>query len=641
MAIAVLAHAPEQPAWLWLSMLMLLALRLWQRQRYRRAVTRWLRLPLTGALVGALLVHYHTILGPEAGSALAVGLLALKMLETETTRDARVALAFGAFVLMSALLFGQSLWFTLLVCAALVVVLAGLVTLEPAAPAQQPGKHAVRQAALLLVAGIPLAIIAFALVPRLATPWWGSPGAGLEGRTGLTDRMAPGSLTELLMDDSPAMRVTFDGPAPAPAQRYFRAIVLSNFDGLAWTRDQHWPSTAAPSVIPPQAAIRQDIMLEPSSMPWLPALELPLTAPPRSHLTREHTLVSRRRNDKPRMYSVSSVPHHAHGVELTDAERERAQALPDGFDPQARAHAMRWRLSGMDDAAIAAAALDMFRDNFSYTLTPPLLGRHGVDDFLFGTRAGYCEHYASAFTVLMRAAGIPARVVIGYQGGWWHRDQQYLLVRQSDAHAWSEIWLPQRGWLRIDPTAAVSPARVDLGAPASNRAVRWPIGRWWLDTRNRLDGINRLWTRAIIQFDGQRQRSLLRPLGIADATPQLLLKGLLLAVLAAMATFTAWALWRRHAPVGDALDHAWRRLQRKLAGAGVAMAPDEGPHDAARRIAPLLVDGAQFQRLARQYAQLRYAMAEPPAEHVRALHRAIRDFRPRALSNTKRGTIRS
>lgn len=639
MAVAVLAHAIEQPAWLWLSMLVLLTLRAGQRWRQQRAISRWLRVPLTGALVGAIVLHHGTILGPGPGSALAAGLLALKMLETEKPRDARVALGFAVFVLMSALLFGQSLWFTVAVCTALGVVFAALVTLEPAMLTPQPRKAAVRQAGWLLLAGLPLAIAAFAFIPRLATPWWGTPGAGMEGKTGLSDRMAPGSLAELLMDDSPAMRVSFDGPAPPPAQRYFRAIVLTQFDGNAWTRGQRWQA-AHTTDSHPGDAVRQEIMLEGSGKPWLPALDLPLTAPPDSHLSHEHTLVSPGRNDRPRAYTVTSSPNHVHGLELAAAERAQALELPHGFDPKARAQAVRWRLSGMDDSAIVAAALDMFRDDFSYTLTPPLLGRHSIDDFLYGTQAGYCEHYSSAFTVLMRAAGIPARVVIGYQGGWWHAGQQYLLVRQSDAHAWTEIWLPQRGWRRVDPTAAVSPARVDLGAPASNRSMRWPMADWWLGTRNRLDGINRLWTRAIIQFNAERQRGLLRPLGIEDAQPQALLKALLLALLIAMAIGSAWVLWRRPAASGDALDRTWRRLQRRLATTGVAMAPSEGPHDAAARIAGLLTNGVQLQQLAHEYARLRYATAQPQAEQVRALQRAISDFRPQLVSNDgKRGAL--
>lgn len=640
MAVAVLAHVIEQPAWLWLSMLAVLALRAAQRWRQQRAISRWLRVPLTGALVGAIVLHHGTILGPEPGSALAAGLLALKMLETEKPRDARVALGFAVFVLMSALLFGQSLWFTIVVCAALGVVLAALVTLEPARLAPQPRKAAVRQAGWLLLAGLPLAFAAFAFIPRLATPWWGTPGAGAQGKTGLSDRMSPGSLGELLLDDSPALRVSFDGTLPPPAQRYFRAIVLTQFDGSAWTRGQRW-QVARIDGPPPADAVHQEIMLEASGKPWLPALDLPLTAPPRAHLSHEHTLVSPGRNDRPRAYSVISSPDQVHGLELAPGERAQALALPDGFDPKARAQAVRWRLSGMDDAAIVNAALDLFRNDFSYTLTPPLLGRHSIDDFLYGTQAGYCEHYASAFTVLMRAAGIPARVVIGYQGGWWHASQQYLLVRQSDAHAWTELWLPQRGWLRVDPTAAVSPARVDLGAPASNRSNSWPMARWWLGARNRLDGINHLWTRAIIQFDAGRQRGLLRPLGIKDAQPQQLLKALLLVLLVAMAAGSAWVLWRRPSVSGDALDAAWRRLQRRLAKAGAAMAPSEGPHDAAQRIAPLLANGTQLQILARQYARLRYAVAEPQAEQVQELQRAISDFQPRLVSNEGRRGART
>ena len=190
---------------------------------------------------------------------------------------------------------------------------------------------------------------------------------------------------------------------------------------------------------------------------------------------------------QPREYRVRSAARYTLSVNLSAQERNRALALPEGFDPRTRALVQSWRSEGLGDDAVVRAALDLFHRSFTYTLNPPLLGRDSIDDFLFETRKGFCEHYASAFVVLMRAAGIPARVVIGYQGGWWNAAGDYLLVRNSDAHAWAEAWMPSRGWMRVDPTAAVSPARIELGAEAANDSTAWSQAAWLHTLRNRFD----------------------------------------------------------------------------------------------------------------------------------------------------------
>lgn len=632
-AATLATHLDHLPIWLSLPLALLLPLRAWTRRRGAAAVGVWIRLPLTAILLALVIAKFGNVFGREPGSVLGVGLLGLKLLETERLRDARVALGFAAFVLMSALLFAQSLPFTLLICAVLVLLLAALAALQPAPlPARAPLRAQLRLAIALLGCSLPLAAAAFVLVPRLGSPLWGAPGNDTAARTGLSERMAPGEFSQLLTDESAAFRVDFDGAVPPPQQRYFRALVLWEFDGAAWTRDRWRGATRIEEMQDLGTNVDYRITLEPTDRRWLPTLDLPLAAPANARLAADRIAIADAPVAQPREYRVRSATDHRFAPLLDAAARTRALALPDGFNPRARALAERWRGEGRGDDAIMRAALDLFHASFSYTLNPPLLGRDAVDDFLFDTRRGFCEHYASAFAFLMRAAGIPARVVTGYQGGWWNDASSYLLVRQSDAHAWTEVWLPQRGWLRVDPTAAVSPARIERGAVAANGAAGWAQADWLRALRNRFDVVNRLWTEGIIGFNALRQKGLLAPFGIAEANHGDLLLTLSGVLGVVMLFATVWAM-RGTAPAqGDALERAWTRLRRRAARAGFAARPELGPLDWLQQIrarAPEVAAG--LAPLVETYADLRYARAVAEPAEVEAFARHVRRYRLQGL----------
>ncbi len=625
---AVAAHLWHLPPWLGLAFIAVAPLRWRARQRGAGVVPAWLRVPLVFVLVAAVILHYGNLFGRDAGSALGCGLLMLKLLESERVRDARAVLGFAAFVLMSALLFSQTLGFTVLVCLTLVLLLAALNALEPAPlEIDRPWRERLRTGARLVALGLPLAAAGFLFVPRLATPLWGAPGLDAEARTGLSDRMAPGSMTDLLVDDSPALRVKFDTAAPEPAARYFRAIVLWDFDGNAWTRDNAWrrpPTESLESSTPP---LGYEITLEPTDHPWLVALDVPLAAADGTRMGSERILSGQMRIPPPRHYRLESTIRYTLAAELDPGDRRRALRLPADFNPRARALAMDWRAQSADDVGVIERALALFRAEFTYTLSAPLLGRDSVDDFLFSTRAGFCEHYSSAFVFLMRAAGIPARVVTGYQGGWHNPLGDYLLVRNSDAHAWAEVWLAGRGWVRVDPTAAVSPERVQRGA--DGRGGSGDGDGWWRNLRNQLDVVNRLWTQTIVQFNALRQQSLLTPFGIDKANRHDLLLALAVIVSLVLGAATLWVVRTGRARRGDPLDEAWRALQAKGLRAGFALRAGEGPIDYRQRLRDAGVDAAAV--LVDEFVTLRYAHAEPPAERVRDFVASVRALRlPRA-----------
>ncbi|GLQ97470.1 transglutaminase TgpA family protein [Dyella mobilis] len=629
-AFVLSMHAPHLPAWLSVTLAGALAWRWWQR-RYRPVrVPAWLKLPALLLLVGAVILVYGNVFGRDPGSALACGLLVLKLAETEAPRDARVAAAFACFLLMAALLFGQGLIATVVVALGLLPAMSTWRSLEPTQASVSMPRQML-PAALLLAASFPLAATAFVLVPRLSSPLWGT-GNSQAARSGLSDDMSPGDFTELLNDDSPAMRVSFDGAPPSKNQRYFRAYVLWDYDGKDWRRLDDTGAAAIP--IEAISSIHYRISLEPTHQHVLPVLDVPLQAPEQAQTRADGEVFADKPVDQVLDYSLRSALRYRFQATLDPATRLRALLLPNDFDPRTHALATQLRRRfGRNDGAIIQAALQMFHDDgFRYTLAPAPLGHDAVDDFLFHTREGFCEHYASSFTVLMRAAGIPARVVTGYQGGFWNAMAHYLLVRNSDAHAWSEVWLDGRGWVRIDPTAAVSPQRIDLGAPAAdgNALLPWYESGFMESARNHWDIVNRWWNEGVIGFDALRQRGLLTPFGIREVDTGMLEKLLAVSIALFGAAGLTWALWRR--PEGDPALAAMRALERKLARAGVARGRSEGPrHYLRRAIRALPGQRIELDHLMRCYIDLRYATAEPLPESLRAFQRAVRNFQPRRV----------
>lgn len=622
-ALALVVHAGHIPPWLSLPLGTVLVVRWWQLRRSPKRVAGWVKLPLVALLLAAIVMAYGSVFGRAPGSALAVGLLILKLLETTRPRDVRSSVGFGCFVLMSALLFNQAMSFTVLVLLGLVPNLAALRATQPRnrTPDWQHELMPVMRSVML---ALPLALFAFVFVPRLATPLWGAPGPDSQ-RTGLSSSMSPGNLMDLLIDDSPAMRVSFDENPPDPAQRYFRAWVMSRFDGRTWS---HMPQYRQTPATLEAARIRDyQIELEPNQGHVLPTLDVPIMAPDGSRMTAAHEVFSLRPVDSVRRYRLQSATRYRLQTELDRRTHHLDLALPEGFNPRARELAATWQRDHPGNpAAIAAAALELFHnDGFSYTLAPAPLGRDSIDDFLFSTREGFCEHYASAFTFLMRAAGIPARVVTGYQGGYWSNLGNYLLVRNSDAHAWSEIWLAGRGWVRYDPTAAVRPERVSLGATAAaGDSARWYQSGWLQGMRNHWDIVNRWWNGAVVAFNQQRQQGLLTPFGVTHTGIRTLT--LILAIGTSVLLALAMLLTLRQRKHDAPLLAIQRRLERKLARYGIRRAPSEGPRDFMQRAMKALPDKAgQLETLCKRYLYLRYAKHEPSAAEIASFRRLVRE----------------
>jgi transglutaminase-like putative cysteine protease len=625
---AVLAvHAVHVPWWLTLVLALLLAARWRMRHRTDIMPPTWVKLPLVALLLLSVVGYYGTLFGREPGSAFAVGLLVLKTLESDTRRDANVGVAFACFALMAALLFDQGMTLTFVVALGLIPALSTLRSLQPGRR-ESSVRRDLAPASMLLGAAIPLAVVAFLFVPRLGSPLWGAP-TDAKATTGLSASMAPGDLTELLTDNAPAMRVTFDAAVPASDQRYFRAFVMWNFDGRRWDRGFR-VRTGQPSFEPGTSRASYEIALEPTHRRILPVLDMPLAAPANTSLSTDRELTADNRIDERLRYRATSALTYRQQDTLDDATRQLGLQLPRGFNPRAVALAAQWREQfGSNNQAIANAALALFHDGgFRYNLAAAPLGRDSVDDFLFQTREGFCEHYSSSFTFLMRAAGIPARVVTGYQGGFFNSVGRYLLVRQSNAHAWSEIWLAGRGWVRYDPTGAVRPDRVNTETTAAvGDSGGWLQSGWIMSMRNRWDLVNQLWANGVNGFDALRQQGLLKPFGIQQADVSMLASVLAGAIALLVTVGLAWALYRR--PEGDRASRALQRLEKKLARAGLHRRPSEAEGSFLRRCARALGENRkELETLQALYVGLRYGHSEPPPELLSGFVVGVREFKP-------------
>lgn len=610
--------APYQPEWL--SALTALAL-IWRGVLLWRGAalpSRWLLILVMLAGMAGIILHFHTLFGRNPGVALLVLLFALKLLEMRSVRDGFAVVLLGYFLSLSQFFFTQSIVYALLTLAGVTLTTAALVILHHS---RQPPTRALRLAGLMLLQAVPFMLLLFVLFPRVQGPLWGLPIDAFSGQTGLSDSMAPGSISQLSQSDAIAFRVKFSGEfdakPPPQASLYWRGPVLNQFDGRTWKIGQQYLSNGLPYALS-GTPVEYTVTLEPHYKSWLFALELPTTIPTDAILVSDYQLLSKTPVRARLRYEMRSHPGIVAGADESPTILRAALQLPPDYNPRARALAAAWRAElGVDDVAIMQRMLDYYRRQvFIYTLSPPLLGEDSIDEFLFDSKRGFCEHFSAGFVFMMRAAGIPARVVTGYQGGELNPVDGTLVVRQSDAHAWAEIWLKGRGWLRVDPTAAIAPTRIEM-----NLAVALPAGEarpllarpefvWLHQLRYRWDALTNVWNQWVLGYNPQRQRDLLSRLGMHSPDWQQMTTLLAVMCGALLLGFTAWTL-RQRQRLDPALA-AWNRLSTMLARQSLARRPWEGPYDYAERVAAAWpADGSAFvaevQAIAGIYARLRYA----------------------------------
>ena len=585
----------------------------------------WWRLGLLALSMVATLISFKTLLGRDAGVTMLAVLLTLKTLELRARRDAFVVFFLGFFCMLANFFYTQSL----LTAASMLIGLLGLLTVLVNAHmpvGKPPLLVAAKTAGWMTLLGAPIMIVLFLLFPRLA-PLWGTPGEAIAGRSGLSAKMQVGTIASLALDDSVAMRVKFEGAPPQQPDLYFRGPVLSTFDGREWTSanpDVFSRFRVTASLVVSGEPVRYEVTQEPNSKPWLmvmdAATEAPIIEGYNTIMQSDLQWITNRPVNDLLRYKVQSYTNFKHGPQQPVIGLREFVELPPGFNPRTLALANEIRrdprYSQAGSGPLVEVVMSKLRTgSYTYTLEPGLYGQNTADEFWFDKKEGFCEHIASSFVILMRALDVPARIVTGYQGGELNGVDGFWTIRQSDAHAWAEVWYEGRGWVRVDPTSSVSPGRTGafrrLQAPQNvvGQALRNLNPAFSLQLRATWEAVNNSWNQWVLNYTQGKQLNLLKNIGFTSPSWHDLTYVLIGIVVTVSLLGAGWSIWDRtqHDP--------WLRLlaraRKKLAQAGMHTSAATSP----RQLATLLKTRhpGQHDALQRWLVQLeaqRYATAD-------------------------------
>ncbi|MDF2074677.1 transglutaminase TgpA family protein [Ectopseudomonas mendocina] len=637
--LVILPHLVHLP--LWMIALWLVAAG-WRVQIFRmraRYPNGWAKGGLVLLVLAGILLSRGTLVGLDAAAVLLIATFTLKLLEMRTRRDALVVIFLGFFCVVTAYLFEDGILTALYSLLPVTALLAALVGLQHSGFAERPWPT-LRLAGGLMLQAMPLMVLLFVFFPRMG-PLWSLPLPSDKGVTGLSDNMEPADIAELSRSSALAFRASFEGEVPPRAQLYWRALTLERFDGRRWSQSNYADVPVAPQWSKVGEPLDYSIIMQPSGKRWLFALDVGEMAQESGRMMSDFRWQRLRPVDRPLLYQVRSWPQATREGQSEPPGVRQALQLPEQGDPRSRAWAAELKAQYPQGEALVAAVLQHFnREPYVYTLHPQPLGRDSIDDFLFNTRRGFCAHYAGAMTFVLRAAGIPARVVAGYQGGELNPSGNYIQVRQFDAHAWVEYWQPGQGWRSVDPTFQVAPERIERGLEEALSEedgflddqpfspLRYREKAWLNQLRMSWENLNYDWQRWVLGYQGEQQLQLLQNwFGSLDwqrlalALALVGTGGVLLGLLA------LWLLkpWQQRS---DPQRQVFRKFERLLARHEMRREAGEGPRSFALRAARQLPEqAAQIEAFARCFEQQRYA-GEPVSPA--ALQRALNDLR-RAL----------
>jgi protein-glutamine gamma-glutamyltransferase len=627
--------------WVPCLFLVALAMKFWMEPRGYRFRSVTLKLILAVVALFAIFTSYGSLNGVEPGISLLVVLMSLKILEAHTAREFQVMVLIGWVLCLCGFILSQDFAIALCLLIAFALMLVALVQFHRGSA---PGAFwpPLGTTCRLLVQAAPLVVLLFILFPRINTSF------RFEFRTihsvspGLSDRLSPGSIAALVNSSDIAFRAEFpDSNTRPPGPVYWRGAVMWHCDGMEW-RAPYAPASISRSTKQFRRGntIRQRIMLAPHGARWMFALDRPVEIPPGAILARGDYLWSVQTIRKAHRYEVVSSSEVA-GKELGPLERREALELPASISPAVRELAQSWATQNPNPRATIKSALQFFRtQGFRYSLLPGEYSKHDLEEFLFHRRVGFCEHYAASFATLMRLAGIPARVVVGYLGGEYNDLGHFFLVRQSDAHAWCEVWLPDRGWTRVDPTTAVAPERasLDLNSFFEGRIASGQLGTGrsafvtklarsalFTNIRLALETLSYEWDTRLLGFDADVQEVFLGSLGLASHGPFVLIIEILIVAVTLLVIYFGWMQLRTRSRT-DRAKALYERFCRKVARLGVHRDPWEGPSDFSMRAAHLLPEkSGRIREISNTYIALRYA-PEPAATNVDTFAKDVRAF---------------
>lgn len=622
---------------LWLSMVMI-GLILW-RGCYELQLcaipNKLILFLLTLMLLAGIIFSYHTLIGRNAGSAMLLGLLCLKLFEIKSFRDIALIIILALFSIIINFLFNQSIPVAFTMLFALVVLFTALISFQhdyknlskvkplPLKLIHSNEKKHFKLAIKMLTQAIPFAVVIFILFPRVNGPLWGLPEDAFSGTTGLSDKMSPGRISQLSNNSSVAFRVKFNSTIPSANKLYWRGPVMWNFDGYDWTAPaserialNKFKFTALGT------KIQYSITLQPHNNYWMLALDIPSTLPANSQLTTDMQVLSALPIQKLKRYDLSSYINYVL-PENSKTSMKRYLKLPESHSNEQGSNLYKSRLlinklkNSTNPQETVNNVLNYFAtQNFYYSRKPPLLYKNPIDEFLFETKRGYCEHYASSFTVLMRLAGIPARIVTGYQGGEMNPIDNFMTIRQSDAHAWSEVFLGKKGWVRIDPTAAIPPGNIEntddalrlnsnLKKPARLFESSW-LTKQIKQMRYAWDAVNNRWNQWVLGYNNKRQKAFFAAIGIPEITWQGLSQ-LLFSILAVLTGVLAFIVFSNQSKKKNEIQNTYFKFLKKLNKYELTKLSSEGADDFAKRaIIKLPKQKFMIQTISNLYQQLQY-----------------------------------
>ncbi len=641
MLLVIIPHLFRLPVWISVSCLTVLGWRVLAEYHHWPLPSALIKLAITLALVAATYLQFFTFNGLLPGSALLTIMLCLKLLEMRCIREAMLMVFLGYFLVTASFLFDQSILSGLYLFAVVFALTTALIILNhPLAPTNNQ-RHYLRLSSSLLLQAIPLMLVLFVLFPRISGPLWTLPSDQTSAKTGLSDTLRLGEITQLAESQEVAFRVKFDQAPPPANQLYWRGPVLWHTDGRNWQDiSPQSPLRKLPPKQQPQFsgdAVDYTVTLQPHKQSWVFALDLPASIPNNVSLQFDYQLIAKDQVDDVMRYSITSYPQYTTG-EPWPLARSAALQLPPQHNPQTQVLAQQWIQYGLTPRQIVDQALELFRQQpFYYSRTPPALTSNDpVDEFLFTTRRGFCEHYAASFVTLMRAASIPARIVTGYQGGELNPMGNYLIVRQSNAHAWAEVWLASQGWVRVDPTAVIPDERIEthldtqrfqttLADALTAQQSDWITQKiYWL--RSSWDATNHQWNQWILGYDANKQRQFLHNLGLDNLSSNQLLFMLSLAI-ASIVTIVMSYLLYHSTRSKDPIIAGYQHFCKKLAKVGIKHLPSQGPHTFCELACKQLPHHEQqITTITQCYIALRYRPDR--SRHLQQFLRLVDQFKP-------------
>jgi transglutaminase-like putative cysteine protease len=633
----VAPHLQRLPYWVGVFFGVVVAWRAWIAWAALRLPPRAVVVAVTVAAVIGTFAQYQRITGREPGVTLLIVMASLKVLEMRTQREVVLAIYLGFFLVLTNFLFSQSIPLGLYMLVCVLLFIATLVGFNRIGSTPTIMER-LKPAAALMLQALPLMAAFFILFPRVQGPLWALPQDARGGSSGLSDTMTPGNIAKLIKSDALAFRVQFYGERPPFSAMYWRGPVMTEFDGRTWRMPGSGQFLKDQKLVYAESAhpVRYAITLEPHNKNWLFALDVPASIPKGAYALQDLQLRSRLPVDHTLRYEMASFLQYRYDEGGNPTYLRWARSFDDTRNPRTIALGRQWAEELHHDAhRIVERAILLYNREFTYTLDPPVLDAlNPYDDFLFNTKRGFCEHYAGSFALLMRAAGIPARVVTGYQGGEINPFNGELIVRQADAHAWTEVWLEDQGWTRVDPTAVVSPLRVENGVNAALGPIGVMPTIMAADKLGIISSIhfgwqylNSQWDQWVVGYNVDKQRQFFSDMGLGNVDWRTLAFWLMVAIIVVGGAVTLGLLVRERPPRAEMSLIAWNRFCAKLAAAGLARAPSEGPLDYLARVKATHPEWAkEAEDITERYVAARYGEGAT-REQLRELVNRVREFR--------------